>query len=369
QDVPQRHPGPRGARPRGATGRVPDRARALGLRQVERAAHHRGTERPDDGPRGVVAGADRSLAPDRVRVPGAHADAVGDRGRQRAAAAPARRAADRANRGASGAGARAGRPGGLRRCVPARAVGGDEDAGLDRAGSGDGAGPPAHGRALRRPGRDHPVPSRQRPPGGFSQAGPDRGVRDPLRVRVRVPGQPRGGDDQAARADLRRAEHRRAVSARRALPHVRRVRGRMPARVGGSGPRDGGEGDAMSVPAARPGGAVRPDALRRAARRAPPPEQERTDRVWRVARPIVLLLGLLAWEVIVRVRDIPPYVLPGPELVFRTLVSDWAILGASLARTLVTTFEGFALAAVGGVGLAVIFNQSRLAEYCLYPYA
>jgi NitT/TauT family transport system permease protein len=62
-------------------------------------------------------------------------------------------------------------------------------------------------------------------------------------------------------------------------------------------------------------------------------------------------------------------VLPAPELVFRTLMSDWGILGTSLARTMITTFEGFALAAVGGVGLALIFNQSRLAEYCLYPYA
>jgi NitT/TauT family transport system permease protein len=34
-----------------------------------------------------------------------------------------------------------------------------------------------------------------------------------------------------------------------------------------------------------------------------------------------------------------------------------------------TTFEGFLLAAAGGVGLAVLFNQSRLVEYSLYPYA
>ena len=37
--------------------------------------------------------------------------------------------------------------------------------------------------------------------------------------------------------------------------------------------------------------------------------------------------------------------------------------------TLTTTFEGFLLAAVGGVGLAILFNQSRLVEYSLYPYA
>src|SRR5204862_7104278 len=34
-----------------------------------------------------------------------------------------------------------------------------------------------------------------------------------------------------------------------------------------------------------------------------------------------------------------------------------------------TTVEGFLLAAFGGVGLAVLFNQSRLIEYSLYPYA
>jgi NitT/TauT family transport system permease protein len=37
--------------------------------------------------------------------------------------------------------------------------------------------------------------------------------------------------------------------------------------------------------------------------------------------------------------------------------------------TLVVTFEGFVLAAVGGVGLAILFNQSWLIEYSLFPYA
>jgi NitT/TauT family transport system permease protein len=55
--------------------------------------------------------------------------------------------------------------------------------------------------------------------------------------------------------------------------------------------------------------------------------------------------------------------------VFSTLVNDWSLLWASLIVTLVTTFEGFLLAAVGGITLAVLFNQSRLVEYSLYPYA
>ena len=66
---------------------------------------------------------------------------------------------------------------------------------------------------------------------------------------------------------------------------------------------------------------------------------------------------------------IPPYVLPSPWLLLSTLIADWAVLSASLLVTLTTTLEGFALAVVGGVGLAVLFNQSRLIEYSLYPYA
>src|SRR4030095_3316849 len=94
------------------------------------------------------------------------------------------------------------------------------------------------------------------------------------------------------------------------------------------------------------------------------------DRVLRVLLPIaVLALGVVLWELVVRIGEIPPYVLPSPGLVFSTLISDWAVLGASLLVTLTTTLEGFALAVVGGVGLAVLFNQSRLIEYSLYPYA
>ena len=70
-----------------------------------------------------------------------------------------------------------------------------------------------------------------------------------------------------------------------------------------------------------------------------------------------------------RVFAIPPYELPGPGLVLTTLIADAGLLWHSLLVTLETTFEGFVLAAVGGVGLAILFSQSRLIEYSLYPYA
>ncbi len=96
----------------------------------------------------------------------------------------------------------------------------------------------------------------------------------------------------------------------------------------------------------------------------------RRELVLRVVLPVAFLaLGVALWELLVHSYAIPPYVLPSPQLVFATLVSDWAVLSASLAVTLITTLEGFLLAVAGGVGLAVLFNQSRLVEYSLYPYA
>jgi NitT/TauT family transport system permease protein len=62
-------------------------------------------------------------------------------------------------------------------------------------------------------------------------------------------------------------------------------------------------------------------------------------------------------------------VLPAPSVILQTFIADAGLLTQSLLVTLLTTLEGFLLAAIGGVGLAVLFNQSRLVEYSLYPYA
>ena len=94
------------------------------------------------------------------------------------------------------------------------------------------------------------------------------------------------------------------------------------------------------------------------------------DRIVRIVLPIVVLvLVAVLWEALVKIEDIPIYVLPSPGRILRTLVEDWALLLQSLVVTLTTTIEGFFLAAIGGVGLAVLFNQSRLIEYSLYPFA
>jgi len=90
----------------------------------------------------------------------------------------------------------------------------------------------------------------------------------------------------------------------------------------------------------------------------------------RIVLPLaVLTLVVLAWHFVVRIFAIPSFVLPGPWLVLKTLIADGGLLFHSLLVTLATTFEGFILAAIGGIGLAILFSQSRLIEYSLYPYA
>jgi NitT/TauT family transport system permease protein len=83
----------------------------------------------------------------------------------------------------------------------------------------------------------------------------------------------------------------------------------------------------------------------------------------------VFLFVLAVWEALVRVGEIPPYILPAPTLVAATLVQDWGTLSASLWATLRTTALALALAVGGGVALAILFAQWRWLERSFFPFA
>ena len=95
------------------------------------------------------------------------------------------------------------------------------------------------------------------------------------------------------------------------------------------------------------------------------------DSRWlRIMLPVVvLLLALTAWEAVVRLNQLPVYILPGPLIVATTLVADWTILSGALGVTLLTALQGFIAAAIGGMALALLFNRSKWLEYSLLPYA
>ena len=108
----------------------------------------------------------------------------------------------------------------------------------------------------------------------------------------------------------------------------------------------------------------------------PPPSPRRAAsepaglRLARILLPaVVLAAGVAAWELVVRLNHLPPYLLPGPMAVLRTLIVDWQVLFQSLLTTLQTTLEGFVAAGIGGIALALLFNRSKWLEYSLFPYA
>jgi NitT/TauT family transport system permease protein len=89
-----------------------------------------------------------------------------------------------------------------------------------------------------------------------------------------------------------------------------------------------------------------------------------------IVAPILIgILGLIGWEVLVRVREIPHYVLPGPLLIGQTLIADWPTLSTSLWVTLRITLAALLAAVTIGVALAVLFTQSKWLELSLFPYA
>jgi len=83
----------------------------------------------------------------------------------------------------------------------------------------------------------------------------------------------------------------------------------------------------------------------------------------RVLPPVVIgVAGLVAWELIVRLNQIPYYILPGPILV-------WGTLYPSLLVTLAITGAALLVATVAGVLISILFTQSKLVELSLFPYA
>ncbi len=99
-------------------------------------------------------------------------------------------------------------------------------------------------------------------------------------------------------------------------------------------------------------------------------KRQKLERIGKWLMPLIVLgLALFAWDRVVAINEIPHYILPGPGLVLETLIKDWAMLFEALLVTLQITMMALAVAVIGGVGLAVLFTQSRLIEMSFYPFA
>ena len=98
--------------------------------------------------------------------------------------------------------------------------------------------------------------------------------------------------------------------------------------------------------------------------------QEQFERIGRWVLPLaIMILAICLWDRICVWNEIPQYILPRPGVVLQTLFNDAGLLFSSLLVTLRITFLSLALAVIGGVGLSVLFTQSKWVEMSFFPFA
>src|SRR5699024_12422776 len=73
-----------------------------------------------------------------------------------------------------------------------------------------------------------------------------------------------------------------------------------------------------------------------------------------IAPVSALLLAVIVWEILVRILEVPEFLLPAPSAVLASLWENSGLLAAPAFITLSSTLVGFILSAVFGVLLAVI---------------
>ena len=93
-------------------------------------------------------------------------------------------------------------------------------------------------------------------------------------------------------------------------------------------------------------------------------------KIQKIIYPIAVGIILIAiWQGLVTGLNLPPYLVPSPVLMMKTLLTDWAMLGSALWVTVKITLFAFAVATILGVLISFVFVQSKRIESALFPYA
>lgn len=81
----------------------------------------------------------------------------------------------------------------------------------------------------------------------------------------------------------------------------------------------------------------------------------------------LIVLLLMIWEVLVRWRDTPRWMLPPPSAIAETFRTDWRMLLEHTQVTLLEVLLGFGLALVAGVVTGMAIDSSLIIRRTLYP--
>ncbi|MGB3287827.1 MAG: ABC transporter permease [Burkholderiaceae bacterium] len=101
-------------------------------------------------------------------------------------------------------------------------------------------------------------------------------------------------------------------------------------------------------------------------------ERARVSRSWLewACIPLLFVIVVGSWEAVIKLLEIPPYVVPAPSAIWQSLVRGISS-GLFISNGLVTlseAFLGFLGASVLAIVLGSIIAQSRFMERVIYPY-
>ncbi len=120
--------------------------------------------------------------------------------------------------------------------------------------------------------------------------------------------------------------------------------------------------DPVSAPAAAANGELEAGVRQRRLRRV------RRERIDGLLYPIGMMVGVLVvWEATARLFSIPPYLLPAPSEIVRSMIANSAVLIKQSLGTTVEILLGFALSVAVGMPLALAIYLWRPFARAVYP--
>jgi NitT/TauT family transport system permease protein len=93
-------------------------------------------------------------------------------------------------------------------------------------------------------------------------------------------------------------------------------------------------------------------------------------RTWAEIGAIILFAVLVVGgtELLLRVLEVPQYIMPPPSMIFAALISDFHLLAPHIGVTLTELVVGFAIGASIGFVLAAVITQFPFVEKIVAPY-
>src|SRR5450759_5811925 len=77
--------------------------------------------------------------------------------------------------------------------------------------------------------------------------------------------------------------------------------------------------------------------------------------------------GLVLWQVVTVVRQVPSYLLPGPVDIWRAGLDEHELLLTNAVPTLEIAVFGFGIAVVAGIAVAIAMRFSTVLAATVYP--